>query len=401
MKKVVLAYSGGLDTSVIIKWLHENYNNVEVVAFSADVGQEKDLEPLREKAIKTGASKIYIEDLKHEFVCDYIFPALKAGALYEGKYPLATALTRPLIGEKLVAIAKKENADAVVHGCTGKGNDQVRIEVAIRSLAPELKIIAPLREWELKSREQEIEYAEKYGIDVPVTKESPYSLDLSLWGQSIECGVLEDPWNEPPENAYQITDSPEDVPDKAEYIEISFSKGIPVAINGEELSPVDLIVKLNEIGGSFGIGRIDMVENRLVGIKSREIYESPAGVILYTAHKDLESLTLERDLYHYKQKMALDYANLVYYGQWFSPLKKALDKFIDYSQQMVTGLVKLKLYKGNVTVVGRKSEYSLYDEALATYTDKDLFDHKSAEGFIKLWGLPLEISGIRDRKLNK
>ena len=399
MKKVILAYSGGLDTSVIIKWLKDKYNNVEVVAFAADVGQGKDLDPLEKKAIKTGASKIYIEDLKQEFVESYIFPALKAGAMYEGKYPLATALSRPLIAKRMIELAKQENADAVVHGCTGKGNDQVRFDVTVRALAPELKIIAPLREWELKSREEEIEYAKKHDIDVPVTKDNPYSMDLNLWGQSIECGVLEDPWHEPPENAYQITGSPEDAPEKARHIEIEFEDGVPIALDGKLMEPVSLILKLNEIGGKYGVGRIDMIENRLVGIKSREIYESPAAVILHAAHADLESITMERELYHYKQKIAFDYANLIYYGQWFSPLREALDKFVNYTQEMVVGTVKLKLYKGNATVVGRKSPYSLYDESLATYTEKDKFDHRKAEGFIKLWGLPIEISGIRDRRV--
>ncbi|MBU0650537.1 argininosuccinate synthase, partial [bacterium] len=385
MKKVVLAYSGGLDTSVIIKWLKDKYKGIEVVAFAGDVGQGKDLSPLKEKAIKTGASKIYIEDMKEEFISDYIFPALKAGALYEGKYPLATALNRPCIVKNMVKVALKEKADAVVHGCTGKGNDQVRFDVGFRTLAPELKIIAPLREWELKSREAEIEYAKEHGIDVPVTKESPYSLDLCLWGQSIECGVLENPDNEPPANCYQITDSPENAPDKPLYIEIGFEKGEPVSIDNKKMKALDLILKLNEIGREYGIGRIDMIENRLVGIKSREIYEAPSAVMLNIAHADLESLTMERDVYHYKQKMALDYANLVYYGQWFSPLREAMDAFVNKTQQKVTGSVRLKLYKGSAVVVGRKSPYSLYNESLATYTQGDVFDHKCYEGFIKLW----------------
>ncbi len=397
MKKVVLAYSGGLDTSVMIKWLIEKYS-VEVIAFTADVGQGRELDHLKKKAIKTGASKIYIEDLKKEFVCNYIFPALKAGAKYEGRYPLATALSRPLIAKTMIDIAKKEKADAVVHGCTGKGNDQVRFDVTVRALAPELKILAPLRDWELKSREQEIEYAKKHDIDVPVSKKCPYSLDLNLWGQSIECGVLENPWTEPPLDAYQITSDPKTSPDEPCYIEIGFEAGEPVSLDGKKMNPVELILKLNEIGGKYGVGRLDMIENRLVGIKSREVYEAPAGTILYEAHESLEALTLERELLHYKQKMSYDYANLVYYGQWFSPLKNAMDAFINTTQKFVTGIIRVKLFKGQAIVVGRKSDFSLYDESLATYTDKDAFDHKHAEGFIKLWGLPLEVSGKRDRR---
>lgn len=399
MKKIVLAYSGGLDTSVIIPWLKEKYGqDIEVVCYAADLGQGKDLDPLEEKAIKSGASKIYIDDLKEEFLTNYVYPALKAGALYEGQYPLATALGRPLIAQKMVDVALKEKADAVCHGCTGKGNDQVRFDVTFAALAPELKIIAPLREWDMRSREEEIEYAQKYGIDVPVTKEKPYSLDLNIWGQSIECGVLEDPWKEPPADAYVITQAPEEAPDKAKYIEITFEQGTPVAVNGEKLAPIALVEKLGQLGCVHGIGRLDMVENRLVGIKSREIYESPVATILFNAHQSLEALTLERELMHYKQKLSHDYANMVYYGQWFSPLREALDAFVNSTQQWVSGDVRLKLYKGNATVVGRKSPHSLYDESLATYTIEDKFDHKSAEGFIKCFGLPLEVAGCRSRK---
>ncbi len=399
MKKVILAYSGGLDTSIIIKWLIDTYG-VDVVAFAGDVGQGKDLSPLKEKALKIGASKCYIEDMKDEFISDYVFPALRAGARYEGKYPLGTALNRPLIAKKMIAVARSENADTVVHGCTGKGNDQVRFELTFRVLAPDLDIIAPLRIWDLDSREAEIDYAKTHGIDVPVSKESPYSFDLCSWGQSIECGVLEDPWTEPPADAYQITGAPEEAPDHPLYLDIAFEEGTPVAIDGQALAPLALVETLNAHGAAYGIGRIDMVENRLVGIKSREIYEAPAATMLFEAHQDLESLVLERDLLHYKQKIAFDYANLVYYGQWFSPLREALDAFISTTQTKVTGTVKLKLYKGSVTVVGRKSPYSLYDSALATYTKDDTFNHASAEDFIKLWGLPLEVLGRRDRQSN-
>lgn len=399
MKKVVLAYSGGLDTSVIIPWLKEKYGQeLEIVCYAADLGQGKDLEPLHDKAIKSGAAKIYIDDLREEFLTDYVFPALKAGALYEGQYPLATALGRPLIAQKMIDVAKAEKADAVCHGCTGKGNDQVRFDVTFAALAPELKIIAPLREWDMTSREEEIEYAHKHGIDVPVTKESPYSLDLNLWGQSIECGVLEDPWNEPPADAYVITQAPEQAPNEPAYLEIQFEKGTPVAVNGTKLDPIALVECLNQLGYTHGVGRLDMVENRLVGIKSREIYEAPAATILFNAHKALEALTLERELAHYKQKLAHDYANMVYYGQWFSPLREALDAFVTSTQQWVSGDVRVKLYKGSAVVVGRKSAYSLYDESLATYTIADKFDHKAAEGFIKCFGLPLRVAGQRARK---
>ncbi|OED34987.1 argininosuccinate synthase [PVC group bacterium (ex Bugula neritina AB1)] len=402
MKKVVLAYSGGLDTSVIIPWLREKYgNDLSIVCYAADLGQGKELEPLKEKAIKSGANDIYIDDLKKEFLTDYVYPALKAGALYEGQYPLATALGRPLIAKKMVEVALKENADAVCHGCTGKGNDQVRFDLAFATLAPHLKIIAPLREWDMKSREEEIEYAQKHGIDVPVTKQTPYSLDLNLWGQSIECGVLENPWTEPPEDAYKLTQAPEQASDTPAYITVSFDKGIPKSVDGTDLEPLELVEKLAKLGYDHGIGRIDMVENRLVGIKSREIYEAPVATILFEAHKALEGLTLEREVSHYKQKMSHDYANMVYYGQWFSPLRQAMDAFITSTQEWVTGDVRLKLFKGSVTVVGRKSPNSLYDEALATYTEEDVFDHASAEGFIRCFGLPLQVTGSRDLKSKK
>lgn len=390
--KVVLAYSGGLDTSVIIKWLIENYQ-AEVIAFSADLGQGEDIEPLRKKAMDTGASKIYVGDLKEEFVTDYIFPALKAGAIYESKYLLATALSRPLIAKHLIEVAKAEQADAIAHGCTGKGNDQVRFELAVAALAPRLRVIAPVREWELGSREAEIEYAQKHQIPVPVTKESPYSIDRNLWGVSIECGILENPWEEPPSDAYQITTSPIDAPSQPIYLEVEFEEGVPVKLNGKSFSPVDLINELNWMGGEHGIGRVDMVENRLVGIKSREIYESPAGTILYLAHRELETMVLDRETGQFKELISRQYARLIYDGLWFSQLREALDGFVNKTQTRVTGQVRLKLYKGNASVVGRQSPYSLYRYDLATYEEGDLFDHRSAEGFIRLFGLPLRIAG--------
>ncbi|SNY22126.1 argininosuccinate synthase [Orenia metallireducens] len=397
INKVVMAYSGGLDTSVAIKWLQDTYD-VEVVCFSADVGQNEDLAPLEEKALNTGASNIYIEDLQEEFLKEYVFKGLKAGALYEAKYPLATAYSRPLIAKKMIDVAKKEGADAVAHGCTAKGNDQVRFDVSFQALSPGIEVVAPLREWEFKARSQEIEYAAKHNIPVGATKESPYSIDRNLWGVSIECGILEDPWAEPPADVYQITTAPEDAPNEPEYIEVTFKAGEPVALNGQEDGPVELVSKLNEIAGKHGIGRIDMVENRLVGIKSREIYEAPAATVLITAHRHLEDLVLDRETYHYKELVAQKYSELVYYGQWFSPLRAALDAFVDTTQQYVNGTVKLKLYKGNATVVGRKSDNSLYQENLATYETSDTFNHDSAIGFIELFGLPLKVHGSVNKK---
>jgi len=392
INKIVLAYSGGLDTSICIKWLKEKYN-AEIIAYSAELGQigEKDWEQVKEKALKTGASKVYIDDLQEEFVQDYLFNSLKFNGLYEGKYPLATALSRPLIVKKMVEIAHQNGAEAVAHGCTGKGNDQVRFDVSFRALDPELEIIAPLRIWDFKTRNEEIDYAQKNNIPVEATKDSPYSLDSNLWGISIECGVLEDPWQEPPADAYQWTTAPENTPDKPLYISISFEQGEPVKLDNKNLSPVKLVEDLNRIGAEYGIGRIDMVENRLVGIKSREIYEAPAATILTTAHQGLEDLTLERETAHYKRLISEKYAELVYYGLWYSPLKSALDAFVEETQKQVTGEIRLKLYKGKCTVVGRKSPYSLYQLALATYDENDNFDHESANGFIKLWGLPSQI----------
>ena len=387
MDKVVLAYSGGLDTSVAVKWLKEE-KNLDVICYSSDVGQGVDKMKLKKRAMAAGASKIYIEDVKKEFVDKFCFPALKANAVYEGKYLLATALSRPLIAEKLVEVAKKEKAGYVAHGCTGKGNDQVRFEVSVAALAPGIKVIAPVREWDLVSRDAEIDYAAKHGIPIDVTKKSPYSIDKNLWGISIECGVLEDPWAQPPEAAYQMTKSPKSAPNKTVAIEIGFEKGIPKSLNGKNMGSVELLEKLNKIGGDNAIGRADLVENRLVGIKSREIYEAPAASILLSAHREIENLVLDRELAHFKELIALKYAELVYYGLWHSPLKKALDAFIDKTQEKVTGTVKLGLYKGNITCLGRKSPNSLYKKDLATYEESSKFNQRLAEGFISLWAMP-------------
>jgi len=385
-KKVVLAYSGGLDTSVAVAWLSDK--GYDVIAYMADVGQGGDYNKLEKRAIAAGASKVIVEDLKDEFAKDFILRSLKAGAVYESKYLLATALSRPIIAKGLVRAAKKEKADSVAHGCTGKGNDQVRFEVTIMALAPELKIIAPLREWHMYSREEEIEYAKENNIQIDTSKKNPYSLDKNIWGMSIECGVLEDPWNEPPEGAYQMTVDPNKAPSKPTYVEIEFERGAPVKLNGKKMKPANLVLKLNDIGGKNGIGRTDLVENRLVGIKSREIYEAPGAWILYYSHKDLESLTLDRELAHFKEIVSLKYAELVYYGLWFTPLKKALDAFINDTQKHVTGTVKVKLLKGVASVVSRKSPYSLYKKEMATYDKGDKFDRSIAEGFIKVWGMP-------------
>ena len=386
MKKIVLAYSGGLDTSVAIKWLKDK--GFDVIACLVDVGQKGDFKKARQKAKKIGASKVYVIDARNEFVVDFIFPALKANAVYEGKYFLATALSRPLIAKVLADIANKEGAKFVGHGCTGKGNDQVRIEVSLAALSKGLEVIAPVRVWDFASREAQIRYAKTHGIPVTATKKTPYSLDENLWGVSIECGVLENPNAEPPKDAYQITKDPQDAPKKPAYIRVGFKRGEPISINGKIYNPIKLIAKLNSIGSLHGIGRSDMIENRLIGIKSREIYEAPAAQILHTAHRELEALVLNRELAHFKDIVSLKYSELIYYGLWYGPLREALDKFIQYTQKFVTGEVRLKLYKGSLSVVGRKSRFSLYSEALATYSSKDSFDHKAAEGFIKIWGLP-------------
>ncbi|GJQ21628.1 MAG: argininosuccinate synthase [Bacteroidia bacterium] len=388
-QRIAVAYSGGLDTSVIVHWLKERYN-AEIVTVTGNLGQRKELTGLAEKAYKTGARKVYIQDLREEFVREYLWRSLKAGALYEHTYPMATSIGRPLLAKALVDVARRERCAAVAHGCTGKGNDQVRFEAAVAALAPELTVLAPLREWEFRSREEEIAYCERHGIPVAATKKSPYSIDENVWGTSIECGVLEDPMVEPPEDAYQRTVSPKKAPDKVQYITIEFRDGIPVALNGRAMKGFDLIDSLNSIAGANGVGRMDLVENRLVGIKSREIYEAPAAVTLHFAHRELERLTLDKEVMHVKAKIAHDYANLIYNGLWFSPLRMAYDAFIDETQKVVNGLVKLKLYKGTIEISGRTSPNSLYDTRLATYTEEDSFDHKASEGFIKIFSLPLK-----------
>jgi len=392
LKKIVLAYSGGLDTSVAIKWLQEKYES-EVIALCADVGEGKDLEFVKSKAEKIGAIKSYMVDAQEEFLKDYAFPALKANAMYEGVYPLSAGLSRPLICKLLVDVAKKEGAFAVAHGCTGKGNDQVRFDVSVTALAPDIKIIAPVREWPM-SREEEIDYAAKNDIPVPISKENPFSIDQNLWGRSIECGVLEDPWAEPPEEAFEWTVSCDKAPDTPTYIEITFEKGIPVALDGKTVTPVELVKMLNKIAGDNGFGRIDHVENRLVGIKSREIYECPASLLLIKAHQELEHLTLTKDTLHFKYGIDQKYGELIYDGLWFSPLREALEAFIDKTQEVVNGTVKVKLFKGSAMAVGRKSENSLYDIKLATYDKDDQFDHNSAKGFITLWGLPTKVNAM-------
>lgn len=389
-KKVVLAYSGGVDTSVCIPYLQHEWGVEEVITLAADLGQGDELEPVKEKALKSGASESLVADVKESFVQDYAFPAIQANALYENRYPLGTALARPLIAKVLVETAEKYGADAIAHGCTGKGNDQVRFDVSCTALNPKLKILAPAREWGM-SREQTIAYGEKFGIPAPVKKSSPYSIDKNLLGRSIEAGILENPANEPPEEIYEMTKAVADAPNEPEYLEIGFEKGIPVAINGTVKTPVQLIQEINTIVGNHGIGRIDMIENRLVGIKSREIYESPAMVVLINAHRDLESLTLTADVTQYKRGLEETYTKLVYNGLWYSPLKNAIDAFIQQTQIRVSGVVRLKLFKGNATIVGRWSENTLYTPDLATYGAEDQFDHKAAEGFIYVWGLPTRI----------
>ncbi|MBQ3242174.1 MAG: argininosuccinate synthase [Oscillospiraceae bacterium] len=401
-KKIVLAYSGGLDTSVIIPWLKDNYEGCEIIAVAADVGQGAELSGLEEKALKTGASKLYILDMKEEFVDDYIIPTMQAGAVYENKYLLGTSFARPIIAKKIVEIAKKEGADAIAHGCTGKGNDQVRFELAIKAFAPNLGIIAPWRTWELKSRDDEIDYAEAKGIPLNVSRETSYSKDKNLWHLSHEGLDLEDPANEPDyDKILELGVSPEKAPDKPTYITLSFEKGVPVALNGEKMKALDIIVKLNEIGGANGVGLIDMVENRLVGMKSRGVYETPGGTILYTAHELLETLCLDRDTQHYKQQVALKFAELVYYGQWFTPLREALSAFVTTTQQTVTGEVKLKLYKGNIIPAGTTSPYSLYSEEIATFGEDEVYDQMDSQGFINLFGLPIKVKALLDEKLGK
>jgi len=389
-KKILLAYSGGLDTSVAIHWLKEMYG-CDVVAVTVDVGQSDDLKDAMRRAKAIGASRSWVVDAKKEFVDNYVVPALKANALYEGNYPLSTAIARPLIVEKLVEMAKRLECDTIAHGCTGKGNDQVRFEVSIMALAPDMSILAPTREWNM-SREEEINYAKEHGIPVPVSVDKPYSIDESLWGRAIECGVLEDPWVEPPEDIFEWTKGADRSPDSPEYVEIGFDQGKPVSLNGADLELIDLIALLNDIAGKHGVGRIDHIENRLVGIKSREVYEAPAAIVLIKAHQDLESMVMTKDLMHYKKMVEQHYADLLYNGLWFSPLKIALDSFVDKTQELVTGKVKLKLFKGSAVVVGRDSPYSLYRTSLSTYAKGDEFDHSAAKGFIYVWGLPLKVA---------
>jgi argininosuccinate synthase len=394
VKKVVLAYSGGLDTSCIIPWLKENYGNPEVVAFCANLGQEEELDGLEEKAKRTGASKCYIEDLRHELVTNYIWPTLKSGAIYERKYLLGTSFARYPVAKRQAEIAKMEGADAVAHGCTGKGNDQVRFELTFKSVDPNLRVIVPWREWELKSRKDEIDYCLERRIPVTATLEKIYSHDRNLWHLSSEGGVLEDPWNEPPEDMFEITKSPEDAPDKPTYIEIGFEQGLPVSLDGAAMDPVDLIYKLNEVGGENGIGREDLVENRLVGMKSHGVYETPGGTILVTAQKELESIVLDRDTMHYKDVVAARFAELVYNGQWFTPLREAMSAFFDVTQQNMTGTVRLKLYKGNIIIAGRKSPYSLYREDFATFEQDEVYNQADSLGFINLFGLPITVQAL-------
>lgn len=397
-KKVVLAYSGGLDTSVIIPWLKEHYS-CEVIAVAADVGQGSELDGLREKAIKTGASKIYIEDLTEAFVDEFIVPTLKAGAVYEGKYLLGTSFARPIIAKRLVEIAKKEGADAIAHGCTGKGNDQVRFELTIKAFAPNMDIIAPWRFWELNSREKEIAYAEQHDIPLKISRETNYSKDKNLWHLSHEGLDLEDPANEPDyDKILEMGVSPEKAPDTPTYVTISFEKGVPVAVDGQKMTATEIVKKLNDLGGKNGIGIVDMVENRLVGMKSRGVYETPGGTILYAAHQSLEEITLDKETQHYKMQMAIKFSELVYNGQWYTPLREAMSAFVDKTQETVTGDVKLKLYKGNIINAGMTSPHSLYSEEIATFGEDHVYDQADSAGFINLFGLPIKVKALLDEK---
>lgn len=394
IKKVVLAYSGGLDTSVIIPWLKERYNNCEVIAACADLGQGDELEPVHDKALKTGASKCYIMDLKEEFISDYVWPTVKAGAVYEKKYLLGTSFARPLIAKKLVEIAEKEGADAIAHGATGKGNDQVRFELSVKALAPQLAIIAPWREWELRSRDQEIDYAAAHNIPIPVSHDHDYSMDRNMWHLSHEGSDLEDPWNAPKDELFIVTNIPEKAPDKPEYVELEYVEGVPVSVNGEKLSPAKLVEKLNEIGIRNAVGITDMVEDRLVGMKSRGVYENPAGAIIYYGHNDLENLCLDRATQSFKQQVSIRYSELVYDGMWFSPLREALDAFVNETQKTVTGTVRMKLYKGNIYSAGVKSPYSLYSQEYVTFGEDEVYNQADATGFINLFGLPLKVRAL-------
>lgn len=395
VQKVVLAYSGGLDTSIIIPWLKDNYG-CEVIAVAGDVGQGEELKGLEEKALATGASKVYIEDLREEFITDYIFPTIKAGAVYEGRYLLGTSFARPIIAKRQVEIAEKEGADALAHGCTGKGNDQVRFELTYKALNPKLNVIAPWREWNIRSREDAIRYAREKGVPITATPDKIYSHDQNIWHRSSEGGVLEDPWKSSPNSVYGLSVAPEEAPDEAEEVTIDFEKGIPTHINNSAYQPVLLLNELNRLAGKHGIGRIDMVENRLIGMKSRGVYETPGGTLIYAAHRELESLVLGGQLLHFKESIAPKYAELVYYGQWFTPLRQALDAFVEHTQQRVTGSVRIKLYKGNIMIEGRKSPYSLYREDYATFGEEDVYNQKDAEGFINIFGLPLKVKSLID-----
>ncbi|MBR5496122.1 MAG: argininosuccinate synthase [Oscillospiraceae bacterium] len=402
IKKVVLAYSGGLDTSIMIKWLKENYDNCEVVCVSGDVGQTTELDGLEEKALKTGASKLYIEDLKDEFINDYVIPTMKAGAVYEGKYLLGTSFARPIIAKRIVEIALAEKADAIVHGCTGKGNDQVRFELAIKAFAPHMKIIAPWRTWEFKSRDDEIDYAIKNDIPLKINRETNYSKDKNMWHLSHEGLDLENPANEPKyDEILELGVSPEKAPDVPTYITLSFEKGVPVAFNGQKMSATDIIWALNKVGGENGIGIVDIVENRLVGMKSRGVYETPGGTILYHAHEVLETICLDKETQRFKQHAAIKFADLVYNGQWFTPLREALSAFVDETQKTVTGDVKLKLYKGNIINAGVTSPYTLYDEEVATFDEDEVYDQMDSQGFINLFGLPIKVKALLDQKRNE
>jgi argininosuccinate synthase len=395
--KVVLAYSGGLDTSVILPWLKENHG-CEVITFTANLGQgDEELHGLEEKALASGAAKAYIVDLREEFLSTYAFPTMQAGAIYERMYLLGTSFARPVTGKHMVEVAEKEGADAVAHGCTGKGNDQVRFELTVKALNPTLAVIAPWREWDIRSREDALAYAEEHNISVAV-KRSAYSRDRNIWHMSHEGGILEDPWAEPEEDMFTLTVAPEAAPDEPHYVTVGFEKGMPVAVDGEMLDSVQLLTQLNELGSAHGVGRIDMVENRLVGMKSRGVYETPGGTILYTAHQGLESICLDRETLHYKELVGQRFAELVYYGQWFTPLREALSAFVAKTQGRVTGTVRLKLFKGNCSVVGRKSPFSLYREDFATFGKDDVYDQRDAEGFINLFGLPLKVKALVDRQ---
>jgi argininosuccinate synthase len=396
IRKIVLAYSGGLDTSVIIPWLKENYQ-CEVVAMAGDVGQEEELNGLHDKAIKTGASKFYLEDLRDEFVRQYVWPTLRAGAIYERKYLLGTSMARPILAKRQVEIALREGADAVAHGCTGKGNDQVRFELTYKALAPHLKVVAPWREWNIKSREDAIDYAHKHQIPITATKEKIYSEDRNLWHISHEGGVLEDPASEPEKSMWKLTVAPEDAPDEPRYVELDFEAGTPVGIDGKRLSPVEIVSLANRIGGDHAIGRVDLVENRLVGMKSRGAYETPGGTLLVQAHRELEAICLDKETLRIKDVLAMKYADLVYNGQWFTPLREALDSFVQTTQKTVTGTVRLKLYKGNILIAGRKSAYSLYREDLATFGKEAVYNQKDAEGFINLFGLPVAVQALANK----